>query len=119
MVAIRGAICAQNTQQSIFDASAQLVSTILASNSIDIDTVTAIIFSTTADLDVANPATAVRKELGIENVALFSTQEMHVVGALTSCIRVLVLCDISLPKSQVVHCYLGEACVLRPDLKNN
>lgn len=117
MVAIRGAICAQNSKQSIFDASAQLVSTILDSNNIDIQSITAIIFSTTTDLDVANPATAVRTVLGIDSVPLFSTQEMHVVGSLAKCIRVMLLCNIDIDKSAIVHSYLGEACVLRQDLQ--
>lgn len=119
MVAIRGAICAQNTKQSIYDSSAQLVSTILDTNNIDTDVVTAIIFSVTADIDVANPATAVRKVLHIDDVPLFCTQEMHVVGSLAHCIRVMVLCDNNLSKADVVHCYLGDACVLRQDLQNS
>ncbi len=118
MIAIRGAICAQNTKKSIFDSTAQLISNIMQCNNIDMQTVVAIIFSTTADLYVANPATAVRKILGESSVPLFSTQEMHVQGSLPKCIRVMILCNCSVSKGEVKHCYLGEASVLRPDLTN-
>lgn len=117
MIAIRGAICAQNNQQSIYDASAKLVSSVLHSNNIDIDSVVSIVFSTTNDIDVANPATAVRKLLGIDSVALFSTQEINVVGSLDHCIRVMILCNSNIDKKDIVHCYLDRASCLRPDLK--
>ncbi len=116
MIAIRGAVCAQNNIDSIYNATAELINTICASNSIVAGNMVAIIFSTTSDLDVANPATAVRTICGIDNVPLFSTQEMHVVGALPQCIRVMVLYNGCI--GNVAHCYIGDASQLRPDIAN-
>ena len=63
MKVIRGAICAQNTAESISENALLLVSIILKRNNLSADSVSAVFFSATADLDACYPATAVRRQL--------------------------------------------------------
>ena len=116
MGAIRGAICADNTVEDISTKSLQLVREIFSRNKIEKNHVTAIFFSVTNDLNACYPAKSVREQLGLANVAFMCFAEMNVPSSLMHCIRVCVFVD-DLPQEQCKHCYLGEAQVLRADLK--
>lgn len=116
MGAIRGAICAQNTSADISSKSLQLVNEIIAVNSLNVNDIQAIFFSTTRDLNACYPAKRVREELKLDKVAFMCFQEMETKDSLPKCIRVCVLVD-RVPQSACVHCYLGEASSLRSDLK--
>lgn len=116
MAAIRGAICAQNTAEDISRCAVELVSVILERNALSTESVEAVIFSATADLDACYPASAVRKQFDLPQAAFFCTHEMNVVGSLDHCLRVLIIAD-GISQSDVRHCYLGRASELRPDLK--
>ena len=116
MGAIRGAICAENTVKDISEKSLQLVNEIISRNKIDKNSISAVFFSVTADLNACYPAQSVREHLGLANVAFMCFAEMTVKGSLPRCIRVCVMVD-GLTQRQCKHCYLGDASVLRPDLE--
>ncbi|MCH5152955.1 MAG: chorismate mutase [Clostridiales bacterium] len=116
MGAIRGAICAENTVEDISAKSLQLVSEIISRNKIDKHRISAIFFSCTDDLNACYPAKSVREQLELGHVAFMCFAEMSLPASLKHCIRACVFVD-GLNQEQCIHCYLGEASVLRTDLK--
>lgn len=116
MGAIRGAICAKNTVEDIAQKSVDLIGTIIDNNGISPDKIEAIIFSVTDDLNACYPAKSVREQFCLDNVAFMCVQEMRVPNSLSNCIRACVFVK-GLAQKKCCHCYLGEAQVLRPDLK--
>ena len=116
MGVIRGAICAKNTVEDIGQKSVDLIRAILDDNAISPDRIEAIIFSATDDINACYPAASVRERFNFGNVAFMCLQEMSVPNSLPNCIRVCVLVK-GLAQNKCKHCYLGEAKVLRPDLK--
>ena len=116
MGAIRGAICARNTVEDIGQKSVELIRAIIDDNGISSDKIEAVIFSVTDDLNACYPAKSVRERLGLNQVAFMCLKEMSVPDSLPNCIRVCVLVK-GLAQKKCHHCYLGEAAVLRPDLK--
>lgn len=115
MKAIRGAITCENNRESILQATNTLIKEIMLKNALSSTTMSAIVFSTTQDLDAVYPAVAVREQLNIKDVPMMCTMEMPVKNSLAHCIRVLVMTDLP-SDSKVKHCYLEGAKVLRPDL---
>ncbi len=116
---IRGAIdVSENTRRCILERSRELLQTILSENDVDVEDVIAILFTATADLDAIYPAHAAR-ELGFTETALMCMQEMHVVGSLEKCLRVMVLWNSVKKQNEMRHVYLGQAARLRPDLIEN
>lgn len=109
---IRGAICAENTTESISRNAVALVAEILQKNNLDAERISAVFFSVTPDLNVCYPATEVRKAL-LPDAAFMCFAEMSVAGSLDHCIRVAVFAE----ADEVYHCYLGRAATLRPDLR--
>ena len=116
MAVIRGAICANNTIEDISSKSVELVNSIIQENNVDLQHVSAIIFSATKDLDACYPAKAVREQLCLSNVAFMCFHEMDVAGSLDHCIRVGIFVD-DFSQSNVKHVYIGRAQQLRKDLK--
>ena len=116
MGAIRGAICAENTVEDISRKSLQLVNEIISRNKINKNRISAIFFSCTQDLDACYPATVIREQLGLANVAFMCFAEMKVPASLTQCIRVCVFVE-GIAQQRCKHCYLGKASALRADLE--
>lgn len=119
LYAIRGAVCAENTEDSIKEYSSLLCNEIFKQNSIKTEDLVSIQFSMTKDLDVYNPCRALRHSqmlIDASQVPLFCTQEAYIKGGLEKVIRVLVevYLEENTPRS---HVYLHGAEVLRPDLK--
>jgi chorismate mutase len=114
--ALRGAITAQaNDEQSIVEATSELMRTIMERNALTADDMISCIFTATDDLDAEFPAVAARR-LGLEQVPLLCTREIPVPGSLARVIRVLIhyhAGEGDTPR----HVYLGEARVLREDLQ--
>lgn len=77
--------------------------------------IVSIIFSLTADLTAANPATALRRH-GYVETPLFCTQEAQVDGGMPRMLRVLLTFE-SLEHRRLVPIYLDGAESLRPDLQ--
>lgn len=113
---IRGAVCAQNTSESISQNAVELISEIIFRNRLDKSTISAIFFTATEDLNAVNPATAVRAALDLPEVAFMCSQEMAVVGALPFCIRAAVFVDTP-AETLFKPVYLGKTATLRPDLQ--
>lgn len=113
---IRGAVCAQNTSESISQNAVELISEIISKNRLNKAEISAIFFTATSDLTAANPATAVRTALALNQVAFMCAQEMTVTNMLPCCLRaaVVVQVDDDTPVSPV---YLGKTATLRPDLR--
>ena len=114
---IRGATTVEeNTVSSLTNAVNELLSEIEDRNQFDPSDIVCVFFTTTADLDATFPAAAARQRPGWNYVPLIDLQQMHVRGSLECCIRVLIQINTPLPQSKMVHRYLRNARVLRPDL---
>ena len=111
IVSIRGAITANNDEQSIAKASELLMRRIFFKNGLTNADVVNTMISTTADLTAFYPARALR-EVGY-SMPLFSCLEPNIDGALGHCIRFLVTARSDNPVSNV---YIGAARALRKDL---
>lgn len=116
MRAVRGATTAENTKDSIFNASAEMVKEIIARNDIDTEDITDITFTVTKDLTAVFPAAAVRRVLGICSVPLLDMAAPDIDGALKKCIRVIVRFNTDKKNSELHHVYLNGAEILRPDI---
>jgi len=113
--AIRGAISvARDEPAAIYEATQELLSTIVARNAIATDDIISVIFTVTPDLRSAFPALAAR-QMGWLDVPLLCTMEIPVPGALGQCIRVLLHVETTRPRAKMAHVYLRAAEVLRPD----
>lgn len=114
---IRGAVQADsNSEESIFEATQQLLTTLLARNSLDQTTIVSVFLTATADLDAAFPAYAVRELGGWDLVPLLCARELDVTGAMPLVIRILLHVNTELTQEEIHHMYLGNTARLRPDL---
>ncbi len=113
MKAIRGAITVdKDSPAQIKDAVGQLLSEMVARNSVNSDQIVCIMFTNTVDIKSYYPAKAAR-ECGYSHCALFSSAEPEIVGSLERCIRVMMLVESDKMPS---HVYLKEAVSLRKDI---
>ncbi|WP_059369572.1 chorismate mutase [Treponema endosymbiont of Eucomonympha sp.] len=115
---IRGAVCAENTPESVVRAVDTLCSRLFTQNALQADDIVSIHFTVTSDITALNPATALRQSSvagTARRTALFCSTEPSIDGALPRVIRVLLtayLPETARPK----HAYLGGAESLRPDI---
>jgi len=116
--AIRGAITAENTADSITYNTKLMLEEIISVNKLEYPQIVSIIFTCTKDLDAAYPAVAAR-EMGILDASLMCVSEMDVAGSLRRCVRVQILAETDASQSEMRHVYLKEAAALRPDLKQS
>lgn len=117
LYAIRGAVCSENTKESICENTVQMCRKIFLENNIKSEDLVSIQFTMTPDLDQINPATALRRgDVGIDvtKPALFCSQEAVVQNMLPRVIRVMVSVYLE-EGTDVVNAYLNGAEVLRPD----
>ena len=112
---IRGATTAENTVESIRDATVTLLREIVARNQLATHDLAAAMFCLTPDLDAAFPAKAAR-DMGWQDVPLLDYVSPAVSGSLSGCIRVLLLWNTQKPAEEIRHVYQEEAVTLRPDL---
>lgn len=114
--AIRGATTVpENSAEEMTAAVNELLDAVEAHNPIDPENIVSVTFSATKDLDAVFPAAIARPRPGWDAVPLLDVQQMHVVGSLPRCIRLMI--HIYLPRHQVTqHAYLRGASQLRPDL---
>ena len=116
MYSIRGAITAQNTQQSIVQQTQKLYETIISTNSITNQRIDCVFVSTTKDLTAAYAAKGIRQsKLYDNNTALLSLLEPEIDNSLNACIRLLVQVDGEW-HTGIQHIYLDKAKILRPDI---
>ncbi|MEK7778086.1 MAG: chorismate mutase [Chloroflexota bacterium] len=110
---IRGATTARaNTKEAILEATRELLEQLVKANGLQKDSIAAVIFTTTRDLNAEFPAVAARL-MGWIDVALLDTHEMDVPDGLPSCIRTLVLVNTDKQAHELVNVYLRGAVNLR------
>src|SRR5665648_1037922 len=114
---IRGATTAEsNTKEEIIEKTKELLIALKKENNFKIEDIVSTFFSVTPDLNAAFPAQAAR-ELGWDRVPLFDMQEINVSGSLSGCIRVLIQINCLKEQTEIKHCYLRGAKILRKDAK--
>ncbi len=112
---VRGAtVAAENTRESIIEATKELLAEMIDVNGIDAEDVGSAIFTTTVDLDAEYPALAARM-LGWMDVPLLCGHEMNVPTGLKRTVRVLIHWNTATPQKDIQHIYINGAEVLRPD----
>lgn len=115
--AIRGAVRAENSRESILQNVESLCKEIFEKNHVLSEDLVSITFTQTRDLDELNPCYALRHgKVGIDvsKVALFSMCEPEIKGMLSRTIRVMVTVYLE-NQSEIFHVYKNGAEVLRPD----
>jgi chorismate mutase len=107
---IRGAITVSaNNKESIIAATKELLKEMVQANSIKIDDIAAIFFTTTPDLNAEFPAAATRELGWPQHLALLCGHEMNIPNDLPHCLRILMLVNTEKSPDEIRHVYLGEA----------
>ncbi len=89
---IRGAITVEkNTQDSIKNATIELLKEMVEQNNIDKTKISHVIFTLTKDLNAQFPAKFARLEFGWDKVAMMCYHELDVPDSLEKCLRVLIV----------------------------
>lgn len=115
--AIRGAITVEHdTPDELREATCDMLLHICTRNGIVTDDIVSAIFTLTPDLRSDSPARGARTLPGWGAVPMLCATEVDVPGALARCIRVMLQAYTDRPASELVHAYLREARILRPDL---
>ena len=110
---IRGATTADaNTEEAIHAATAELVQELIDANNLEEDSLAAVFFTMTPDLNAAFPATAARK-LAWPNASMIDMTQVVVEGSLPRCIRILILFNTDREPKDLVFKYLKGAKELR------
>jgi len=105
-----------NTEEAIITATKELMAKLIEVNNIAPDSVASAFVSTTEDIDAAFPAKALRQFKGWTYVPVMCMREMPVPNSLKMCVRIMLHVNTNLAQEEIVHVYLREAKVLRPDL---
>ena len=107
---IRGAITVSvNNKESIIAATKELLKEMMQANSIKVDDIAAIFFTTTSDLNAEFPATATRELGWPQHLALLCGHEINVPNDLSRCLRILMLVNTEKGPEEIVHIYSGGA----------
>ncbi|MBI2957917.1 MAG: chorismate mutase [Chloroflexi bacterium] len=110
---IRGATTvAENSREQILAATRELLTQLVEANGLRLEDIACAFFSTTRDLNADFPAVAAR-EMGWKTVPLMCGHEMDVPGALSKCLRVMLMCNTSKSADEIVHVYTRGAKDLR------
>ena len=116
--AVRGATTVERDDPALITTAVhELLAEIERRNGIGPDVVVSAHFTMTEDLRSEFPARAARL-YGWSDVAMLSTTEIPVPGALPRCIRALLPLELGEPRGGVRHVFLRDAASLRPDLPN-
>jgi chorismate mutase len=114
--AVRGAItCSEDTSEQVNEATQELLIAMMERNELVHDDVISIIFTTSADLTSAFPATCARG-IGFGDIPLLCASEINVPGAMAKCIRIMMHVYTARSRADVRHTYLRNAQSLRDDL---
>lgn len=115
---IRGAVCAENTAESITANVGLLCKTLFEKNNLDDNCIVSIQFTITPDLDTLNPATAFRRFNNTKasaSIPLFCAAEPVIKNMKQKVIRVMV--NVYKPRGFIATpVYVHGAESLRPDL---
>ena len=114
--AVRGATQLEtDDEQHLYDRVSELVTEVLAANSLTVDDFISIIFTSTDDLRSAFPAFAAR-QLGFTDVPLMCARELDIEGAMPRVVRLMAHVETELGRADITHVYLHGAAHLRRDL---
>lgn len=110
---LRGATTVEaNTREAILEATRELMQKLVEANNVDRESVAAVFFTTTTDLNAEFPAVAAR-QLGWESVALLCGHEMQVPDGLPRCLRIMMLINTQKRPEELKNVYLKGAISLR------
>jgi chorismate mutase len=113
---LRGATTLEaDTVEQVTERSQELMRQIMVRNDLCEDDIVSVLFTATADVHSAFPATAIR-EIGFGAVPLLCAAEIAVPGSMPLCIRVLLHVHTTKTKEEIHHVYLHGAQGLRDDL---
>jgi len=113
---LRGATTVDaDTVAQVTDRSQELMREIMDRNGLVEDDIVSVLFTATADVNSAFPATAIR-EIGFGAVPLLCAAEIAVPGSMPLCIRVLLHVYTTRSRDEIHHVYLHGAQGLRDDL---
>ncbi len=114
--ALRGATTvSEDSEPEVTERVQELLTEIMARNTLALDDVISAIFTTTADVVSMFPAAAARG-IGFGSVPLLCASEIPVPGSMPRCIRVLLHVTTERAPADLRHVYLHGAQVLRDDL---
>ena len=114
--AIRGATCLQHDDAAeMAEAVTELLTELMARNSISSDDLISVLFTSTPDLHSAFPAAAARG-VGLADVPLICAQEIDVTEAMEKVVRVMVQVQTLKSRVDIKHVYLRGAEALRQDI---
>ena len=110
---IRGATTAkENSKSAIINATTELLEKLTSENDVSLDSIAAVFFTTTNDLNAEFPAAAARK-LGWLDIPLLGSLEIDVPNAPQYCIRVMILINTQKINTEIKHIYLHGSQDLR------
>lgn len=118
LAAFRGAVCVENTAESITENVCLMCRELFTRNKIQAEDIVSLQFTITDDITVLNPATALRKGnpgLDVSQVPLFCAQEAKIDGGMPLVVRAL-LTAYTAEGAGRQNVYLNGAEKLRPDL---
>jgi chorismate mutase len=113
--AVRGAIFAENTKDSIQEKAVKLFNAVVEKNGIKSQDIVSLHWTLTKDLDAMNPATALRlgkPAIEVSEIPLFCSQEAFIQGGRPKVIRMMLTAYLDQKPS---HIFLDGAEALRPD----
>ena len=114
---VKGATTTEGTSvEDVLTATEELLRALVDENGIEQDDIAAVQFTTSPDLVAEYPAVVARERLGWNDVPLMCGHEMAPPGALTRCIRILILWNTEKAQDEIRHAYMNGAAKLRPDL---
>ena len=114
--ALRGATTIDSdTPEQIEERIVALLKELMDRNGIHHDDLISIVFTATADIDSAFPASAARA-FGLGDVPLLCAQELDIEGGTPLCLRVLIHMTTERGREELHHIYLEGAQGLRDDL---
>ncbi|MDR2102242.1 MAG: chorismate mutase [Treponema sp.] len=114
LFALRGATQCRNDPEDIAVQVTALYEELLRENKLAEGDILSLVFSMTEDLDIKNPAAALRQAGYARDLALFVVQEARIKNSPKGLIRVLLHCYLD-EGADPRHIYRNGAEVLRPD----
>ena len=116
LAAFRGAVCVENTVESITENVCLMCRELFSLNGIEAEDIVSLQFSITDDITVLNPATALRKGnpgLDVSQVPLFCTQEAKIEDGMPLVVRALLTAYVA-EGAERHNVYMNGAEKLRP-----
>ncbi len=117
LAAFRGAVCVENTAESITENVCLMCRELFSRNKIKAEDIVSLQFTITDDITVLNPATALRRGnpgLDVSQVPLFCSQEAKIDRMMPKVIRALLTSYVD-EGTERQNVYLNGAEKLRPD----